>query len=222
MHTPSYVLGADPGKSGAIALLEIDEKMELTGKMELVPVRLKDGHMDVGWMVNKLKVYMCRVVAAYQEHVHAIFGSSAKGSFEFGDSNGSMRTLLECMLSIYRDGDVKVETVAPKRWQSVAWKGVEPIAEPVVDRDTKKPILLKNGKQKVKVDTKATSSVAAHLIFPNQSFVMPRCKNEHDGCVDAALIAYYGHSRFSSDQGSCLSRRLQSVVRVCDRSSRKR
>lgn len=188
-----WILGADPGKHGAIVLINAEKNSGEYQSEDVVciPSKVNMGKLDVSYIFNELKPYAKDIVYAMQEHVHAIFGSSAKGSFEFGDANGALRAAIE-MSCLAAGNPQEVHLVPPKMWQKIAWYGTDVVADPKLDKTTGKPIILKSGKPKLDVDTKKTSSNAAHTIFPGVSFVMPRCRNEHDGCVDAALIAYYG------------------------------
>lgn len=191
-HT-KWILGADPGKAGAIVLINAAKSFgEFTEKdIVCIPTKVKDGKVDVNSMIDSLMPYAKDIVLMVQEHVHAIFGSSAKGSFEFGDANGSLRSILS-VVSHLAGTDLPVHLVMPKKWQEAAWKRVSVVGAPVIDKDTGEPQKLSSGAIKIKVDTKATSLSAARATFPGISFVQPRCRKEHDGCVDAALIAYYG------------------------------
>lgn len=193
-----YILGADPGKAGAIALLNADANPSDIKVSDLItiPTKVANGKIDAVRIMQNLRPYAKDIVMAIQENVHAIFGSSAKGSFEFGDANGSLRTAIELTLLSVGNEQI-VHVVPPKTWQNVAWAGFTPIAEPILDKTTKQPKLLKSGAARVKVDTKATSAMVAHSRFPGYSFVEPRHKNENDGCIDAALIAFYGLRKFS-------------------------
>lgn len=192
-NNKKWVLGADPGKAGAVVLINADKNFGEFSSEDVVciPTKVKDGKVDVAKLVDALTPYAKDVVLMVQEHVHAIFGSSAKGSFEFGDANGALRAALD-IVSHLAGTDLPVHLVMPKKWQATAWKKVSVVGAPVLDKGTGEPQRLANGTIKIKVDTKATSLVAARATFPGVSFIQPRCRKEHDGCVDAALIAYYG------------------------------
>ena len=194
--TKKWILGADPGKNGAIVLINARKKYgEFTQEdVVCIPTKTIDGKVDVVRMVKELAPYAKDIVLMVQENVHAIYGSSAKGSFEFGDANGALRSAL-LIVSHMAGTNLPVHLVMPKKWQEVTWKPINVIGAPVLDKDTKEPQRLRNGSIKIKIDTKATSLVAAKATFPGVSFVQPRCKKEHDGCVDAALIAYYGRCK---------------------------
>lgn len=184
----NVVIGADPGKRGYIAILDIDTFVPRKhADITFVKASVKDGKLDCRKMASDLSSGLvgCNVKYVIQELVHALFGSSAKGTFEFGDSNGSLRTMLQLVIN-----DKDIALVAPKEWQSIAWAGVEPIVLPKIDPTTKLQKLNSKGELAFSTDTKATSLLAAHSLFPDVSFCPPRCKKEHDGAVDAALLAY--------------------------------
>lgn len=192
-----YILGADPGKTGAIALInaEVDLSDIKPTDVVLFPTKVDEGKVNTTLIMQNLRPYAKDIVMAVQESVHAIFGSSAKGSFEFGDANGALRTAIGASL-FFADNMQDIHTVPPKTWQKVAWAGYDVVASPMMDKTTKKAKTLKSGAIRMQVDTKATSMKVAHSRFPGLSFVMPRCKNESDGCIDAALIAFYALTKY--------------------------
>lgn len=178
-----YVLGIDPGKHGGAVLINMDNYTDQVH----IPTKVKDGRVDVLHTVTALEPYKDGIKIAFIEDVHAIFGSSASATFEFGHAAGALYGAVQALLG----PSVTIGYIQPKMWQKVAWDGVTPIkGDPVKDSKTGKQKILKSGKLQWKTDTKATSSAAAHNLFPGVSFVPPRCRNEHDGLIDAALIAY--------------------------------
>lgn len=189
MKTKPLYLGADPGKHGAIVLIAEDRKEVIQ-----IPTTVKDGVIDVTALYNGILPYVGRIKGACMEQVHAIFGSAAGATFDFGDANGALRALLTLLGQVV--GQFPLILVQPKIWQKVAWYGIQKVEDPILD-SYGNPKLLKSGKPRMKVDTKATSMRAAHKLFPSVSFVPKRCRIEHDGCIDAALIAYYGCIKLS-------------------------
>lgn len=183
--TKRYVAGADPGKHGAVVLLSVSYSPVRIAQDDVIqiPTRGTNGKLDIEHLWNALLPYSDRIDLYAQEDVHALFGSSAKGTFEFGDANGALRTVLQ-LLGLRRDaGRAHVVTVQPKIWQKKAWQPQH--IKFLEDTD-------KLGRKKK--DTKATSLAAAKDLFPGVSFVPKRAKLPHDGIVDAALIAYYALS----------------------------
>ncbi len=117
------------------------------------------------------------------EDLHSIFGTSAKSNFIFGLNNG----LVIGMLQMIQWPWSKVQA---KKWQKFCWEGVRP-----VEINTGK--LDKNGNTKYKIDTKATSLLAAKRLFPKESFLATdRSKVAHNGIVDAVLIGWYCTKHF--------------------------
>lgn len=188
-----WIAGADPGKNGAIVLLNAEANA--FGKDDVIcfPTKVdKYGRVDVEKIYENLKPYLKDIVMYIQEDIHSIFGTSAGSNFSFGDANGSLRSAVFVALKSAGNNDYKFALVQPKVWQKLAWRNDEIIREVWMDAKTKQPKTKPSGENKMKICTKETSMNAAHRIFPETSFVMPRCRTEHDGCVDAALIAYYG------------------------------
>lgn len=180
-----YVIGADPGKHGAIVFLNVDDFSDQIH----VPTKVSSatGEIDYVGLYNSLMTFdKGTIIGAAVEQVHAIYGSAAGSTFSFGEAYGSLRATMLIA------GDVMhfpVYSVPPKMWQKVAWHGVDKVQYPALSKG--KVRVTSKGNIVMETDTKATSSKAAQHLFPAVSFVPPRCKNEHDGLVDAALIAYY-------------------------------
>lgn len=174
-------IGIDVGKSGGIAVIQ-DNKLSLycipTIKKEVDIDELDKLLFEFKYDIDKedfIDAHDCMCVI---EDVHSIFGSSAKSNFAFGWIAG----ILEGLLTANRIPFIKV---APKEWQKEAWRGVSPIK---INTGKK----LKSGEPKYKIDTKATSLIAAKRLFPNETFLATeRSKVPHDGLVDAALMAFY-------------------------------
>lgn len=174
MSTQSFVCGVDPGKTGAVALLSLEDN-----SLKFVGVPLIGTNVDVPRMLAELREVGPSVARGVMEDVHSIFGASAKSNFQFGWING----LMECML--YASG-IPFTKVQPKAWQALAWAGIDPVSVPTGKKHKK------TGKPMYKVDTKATSLLVARRLFPDESFLATaRSSVPHDGRVDAALMAYY-------------------------------
>lgn len=170
----NYILGTDPGRRGAFALLSTTFNPGLIEADDLIlyPFKShKNSGLDVRDMYNFISPYKNQIRAAYLELVHSLGHTAAAATFTFGFNTGVVYGIMQLL-------NVPVFRVAPAVWQKHTWKPEH--------------ILMINDTDKK--DTKATSLNAAHSIFPNVSFIMPRGRVPHDGCVDAALIAYYGLS----------------------------
>lgn len=117
------------------------------------------------------------------ESVHAIFGSSAKATFAFGEINGILKGLLMA-------NKIPYHLVPPKTWQKEMWDNKDLVV-------SYKTITVK-GKDvsKKDINTKQTSINAAKRIFPNIDLrKTERCKNPDDNKVDSLLIAEYGRRK---------------------------
>lgn len=154
-------IGIDVGKTGGLcAMNEIGEIIE----MIQTPVISKE--YDVREIVNFIKKHNPKHIGI--EDVHAIFGSSAKTTFQFGFGKGLLIGIVESI-------GIPYTLVTPKDWQKIAWQGISPV---------------KNSKGKN--DTKKISLIAAKRLFPGEKFLATqRCSTPHDGMIDATLISYY-------------------------------
>ena len=117
------------------------------------------------------------------EEVHALFGSSAKSTFSFGEINGVLKALLIA-------NEIPYTLVQPKIWQNEIWANKDMVVSYKTATRAGKEI-----KQKV-VDTKATSINAARRLFPSIDMRRnERCKRIDDNKVDSLLLAEYGRRK---------------------------
>lgn len=167
-------MGIDPGAKGFITLMSDDG-------MEFFSIEDNDFY-KLGDILHDIKERYSDVVGIMEE-VHAIFGSSAKGTFNFGEINGLLKGLLIA-------NKIPYHLVQPKTWQKEIWDNKDIVA-------TYKTITVK-GKfvNKKDVNTKASSLNAAKRIFPNVDFrKTTRCQKEDDNKIDSLLICEYGRRK---------------------------
>ena len=164
-------IGIDPGKNGYICAYEETD----TGSWFVhYPTPL----INTGVDMHLFRAIINGFTRDYDVHcviedVHAIFGSSAKSTFNFGWIVG----LTEGIVS---SAGIPYTKVTPKEWQKEMWQGI-PLQ--------KKP----NGR----TDTKAMSLLAAKRLFPNEDLTATeRSVKPHDGKVDALLLAEYCRRKF--------------------------
>lgn len=171
-------IGIDVGKDGAITYVTpngnwTSYKMPLIGK-EVDTNRLSEiiKNIAIGSLKEGWNVFGCI------EDVHAIFGSSAKATFQFGRNAGMLEMALVA-------NEIPFALVQPKAWQKEMWQGV-----PIVKR------LSKSGKTKV-TDTKKTSEIACKRLFPNMDLrATERCKTNDEGIIDSVLICEYARRKY--------------------------
>lgn len=133
-------------------------------------------------ILRDIKAEFQNVVCAMEE-IHAIFGSSAKATFAFGEINGLLKGLLIA-------NKIPYHLVAPKKWQSEIWDNKDMVV-------SFKTVTIK-GKQvsKKEVNTKQTSFNAAKRIFPAVDLrKTERCKNLDDNKCDSLLISEYARRK---------------------------
>ncbi len=174
-------VGIDPGKDGGIVILFPDNSVEK------FTIPLIGGFVDeksLSDIFRNIKIFEEEHnVKAILEDVHSIFGTSAKSNYSFGDINGFLRG----MLVAYKIPFVKVQ---PKEWQREMFKGVP---------EKRKPSKLdRNGKErKGSIDTKSMAALAVQRLFPEIDLrKSERSKKQHDGLVDALLMAEYCRRKF--------------------------
>lgn len=173
------ISGIDPGVKGAVSILN-------NGKLvELISTPMFNGEIDYNEFLkvsNKMKEM--GVEHVFLEQVHALFNSSAKATFSFGQAYGAARMI---------SSRFPHTLVQPKVWQAEVWQGQKEIR--IAGKEDKKT----GKKSRSKVDTKTMSAVAAKRLFPDFDFrdISPKTGNRlsglNDGWTDAVLIATYGH-----------------------------
>lgn len=166
-----YYIGIDPGVKGCISI--VDETGKFIESFFLLKNAKNVDTVEISNTLLNLSKYEdnCHVII---ENIHAIFGSSAKGTFNFGFIAG----LIEGVIATIGLPYTKVN---PKIWQKEMFKGVNVITKPST-----------TGKTQV-IDTKKMSFLASHRIFPTVDLRRTsKCKNEDDNFSDSLLMAEYG------------------------------
>lgn len=152
-----YYIGLDPGDNGCMSFIHGDS---------IDSFSFKD--YDIADICYELSVINERETCyAVVEDVHAVFGSSAKATFQFGYNKGWIIGMLAALRIPY-------SLIPPKTWQSCVWERCDKVMD---------------GK---KVKTKETSINCAKRIFPNVSLRRSsRCTKPDDGICDSLLMAEY-------------------------------
>lgn len=166
-----YYIGIDPGVKGCISI--VDETGKFIESFFLLKNAKNVDTVEISNTLLNLSKYEdnCHVII---ENIHAIFGSSAKGTFNFGFIAG----LIEGVIATIGLPYTKVN---PKIWQKEMFRGVNVITK-----------LSTTGKTQV-IDTKKMSFLASHRIFPTVDLRRTsKCKNEDDNFSDSLLMAEYG------------------------------
>lgn len=166
-----YYIGIDPGVKGCISI--VNETGKFIESFFLLKNAKNVDAIEISNTLLNLSKYEdnCHVVI---ENIHAIFGSSAKGTFNFGFIAG----LIEGVIATIGLPYTKVN---PKIWQKEMFRGVNVITKPST-----------TGKTQV-IDTKKMSFLASHRIFPTVDLRRTsKCKNEDDNFSDSLLMAEYG------------------------------
>ncbi len=175
MKKQSY-LAIDPGKNGGISIIRDDGTL-FTATIPSIKKEVDLNSLYKILLVNK-DVKHCVL-----EDVHSVFGASSKANFQFGWINGILEGMVISL-------GIPYTKINPKMWQKEMWQGIRPL-----EINTGKK--MKDGSPKMKVDTKATSLLAAKRLFPQFNFTATeRSKKDHDGLIDASLMAEYCRRKF--------------------------
>lgn len=169
-------LGIDPGKHGGLSLITADRKVFA----HPIPLIGKSGKEEID--ERELAKFMQTIYNSYPntlviiEDVHSIFGTSAKSNFNFGYTAGMLKGMAVAIGFAYT-------MVQPKMWQKEVWINSDKVYD------------TKSTSARLKTDTKSTALKAVNRLYPNIDFNFSktgRGKKQHDGCVDATLLAHYG------------------------------
>ena len=164
MKRGETVIGIDPGKEGFITVMKSDsikhyempkigKEIDLHGLSELI------FNISETCDVNKTVTVI--------EDVHALAGSAATATFNFGGICFALRMAF-IMLGF------KIVLVTPKKWQKEMFEGI-----------------------KENPNKKVMSVLAAKRLFPNQDLRRTSaCKKPDDNLTDSLLIAEYGRRHY--------------------------
>lgn len=168
-------LAIDPGAKGFITLRTPE------GLFRFYSIADNDFY-QLGKILHDIKV-MHPDVFCVMEEVHALFNSSAKSTFSFGEINGLLKGLLIA-------NGIPFELVAPKKWQKEIWGGQDIVVE-------YKKVVVKGVEQNRKdTNTKQTSFNAAKRLFPNIDLRKnERCRNLDDNKCDSLLLCEYARRK---------------------------
>jgi len=167
-------IAIDPGSKGFITIRHHD------GEYEFIPL---DG-CDFRRLAMRLAMLREETdTFAIMEEVHAIFGSSAKATFSFGEINGLLKGILIT-------AGIPYQLIQPKQWQKEIWINQDLVV------DYKKVTVKGVEQTRKEVNTKQTSFNAAKRLFPNVDLrKSERCKNWDDNKVDSLLICEYARRK---------------------------
>jgi len=174
MNNKCY-LGIDPGSKGFMAY-------QFNGDWAYFSLIDHDVHQIADAIRHLKDKYNSNIVCTIED-VHAVFGSSAKGTFSFGENKGML-------LGILAAEKIPFVEVAPKDWQREMWTNGDKVYKVKEVRRKDKKVM-----QKL-TDTKSTSMNAAKRLFPDIDFRRTSaCKTFDDNKVDATLICEYGRRK---------------------------
>lgn len=173
MNDKCYI-GIDPGAKGFISV-------QTNGGFCFYSIADNDLH-QLSKIIENIRLSNTNLVCV-MEQIHAIYGSSAKATFSFGEIYGQLQGLLIA-------NKIPYVLVQPKKWQKEMWTNADMVV------NYKKVIVKGKETTRKEVDTKATSINAAKRLFPNIDFrKTERCKKLDDNKVDATLMCEYARRK---------------------------
>lgn len=174
MSNDKCYIGIDPGARGMIVT-------QYKGEFKHYSIADNDLYQLADIMAEIRQKYPN--IICVMEQIHALYGSSAKATFSFGEIFGKLQALLAA-------NKIPFVLVPPKTWQKEIWTNSDLVV-------TYKSVTIR-GKvtTKKEVNTKATSINAAKRLFPTMDFRRTdRCKNIDDNLVDAVLMSEYARRK---------------------------
>ena len=161
-------VGIDPGQRGYMTIERANGHYDFYSFQDNDLYKIGDVLAELAKSDEEYMVIM--------EEIHALFGSSAKATFSFGEIYGTLKGLLIA-------NKIPYSLVPPSKWQKKIW----------INSDVEYIHKIVCGKPKKTINTKKTSINAAKRLFPSIDLRRnERCKNIDDNKVDSLLIMEYG------------------------------
>lgn len=178
-------VGIDPGVKGAVAVLRPDG-------LALHRFPLTKGKADYGKQALMLNSEIFRkddVPFIAIEHTQGVGMHGASSNHSLGWSNGFLLFWVLSQKQPY-------ELVKPQEWQKIVWSPSDYVYKTPSTKKKDDTTEAQSDKPKKpaakRKDPKPTSKKAAFRLFPNETFIPKGTSTtEHDGFIDAALLAYY-------------------------------
>lgn len=182
-----YVMGVDPGQKGYIALLAVDDDLELvSGCHRLIPMPTKADEtgsadskrrqVDEAALLEALSGLSRDVVSVWVEKQWSRPGFDIKGSFKLGCNYGKLLASIVSEVGDYHE-------IHPTAWQRT-------VRDHLADR--------------CEYEDKDLSIYAAQVTFPDIELPKGEKKmldGRDDNAADAILIAYYGYKMHTAKFG---------------------
>jgi hypothetical protein len=164
-----HILGIDPGTNGALVLLDLHGNIKAHHIMPLIYKKVATKKHEVGYLDLKTLNQMLKslnsegVEKSFLEYVSARPGEGTSSSFKFGGMFWATQALLVA-------NNMSYKLITPASWCACMHEGIS--------RD---------------LEAKKRSQIAFKNLFHGVDFKRTQsCESNHDGLVDAALIAEYG------------------------------
>jgi hypothetical protein len=187
MESNKRFIGIDPGKTGHV--VELDNSGKIVDHYVTPVIGKEYDKQQMSTNLFKFSPYNIDRIRAHVllENVHATQMGGKASNFDFGRGKGLWEMALMAL-------EISHTMVTPKEWQKLMWQGAK-TQYMATKRKTKQGTFVK------KVDTKATSLLAAKMLQPQQEWRVigkkgsPTTKID-DGFVDAYLMAEYCRRNF--------------------------
>lgn len=166
-------IGIDPGSKGFVSVLRDN------GEREFYAIADGDKLALANFIMGQTNKYSGQIHAIMEE-IHAVYGSSAKATFAFGEMFGFLKGILTA-------AHIPYTLIQPKFWQKEIWQNQDMVYNYKPGKD---------GESRKVIDTKNTSYNAARRLFPDLDLrKSERCKNFDDNKVDSILITEYARRK---------------------------
>ena len=152
----SFIIGVDPGASGAVAILERDG--DLVHVFEMPSVELIVNHkakrrISPEMLAADLRLYSVKATIAYVEQVNAMPGQGVTSMFAFGQSFGIVQGVLAGLA-------IPTQLVPPGKWKK--WHNLSPSKDASRAKAAALWPEMAGEFRRVKDDGKAEAALIAH------------------------------------------------------------
>ena len=116
----SFIIGVDPGASGAVAILERDGQLVHVFEMpsvELIVNNKAKRRISPEMLAADLRLYAVKATIAYVEQVNAMPGQGVTSMFAFGQAFGIVQGVLAGLA-------IPAQLVPPSKWKK--WQNLSP------------------------------------------------------------------------------------------------
>lgn len=188
----TYFIGIDPGKGGAVGILDPNGKVSVFDTPTKKHPKTKKDIYDIPAMANIFRPFVGKDICVVLEDVHAMPGNGGVSMFDFGRGKG----LWEGIIAAF---GFRIHMVTPQSWKKASF----PELIVTLDIKDKKPKTKKDKNElaKLRRDAKGNAKAKAREIaskrFPDLADQFKTVNS--DGRAEALLMAIHASQNFKEN-----------------------